>query len=387
MRHKAVGKQAYEGLARIWGRHLIYDQNCSRLDLNCTLVCKPDGHPFQLGKHPAPRPPKGAPPVFERILDDGHWPDTHSYAEDDLSGEYNLLERVAIHLPGSQYFLMEGLKRAALEQRLFLPEIQSDIAHTLSHFGLERMHPMVAEIVVGTIATTFSDDRWTKLFVPHWRRLASFDEPLHLQLLMLLWMETRCYDVPQAFKALPDYARVAWTRFLRRPEFRAHRYWQVDALDVCRDLMAFVGHARGGLQFDRIPMKPVNFYTPNCCIWKPSEAGLAAQKRLIAHRWELFNRGIQMMDQRQGLDRWRPDLAPPGVEADIHQMVQGVIDAEEAFTTWSLAWSARPKVPTRLQKGEAPTQRKKSKNKSKSKNKRASGSAAGRRKPPATQTS
>ncbi|MEO7916626.1 MAG: hypothetical protein ABIR16_03200 [Dokdonella sp.] len=318
-------------LPKIWGAFLRHHLHTDIPGLNCTLTCRPDGSPFEFGRHPRPVPRKAAPRVFNRVIEGGHWPDNRTYRENDLDGTFNLYERVAEHVPGSQDWLFSELKRIALRQPLNEREIQESICRTLARFGLVRLDRKAACLIIELDADA-NFDISPSLLQTHWEALASYNEPLHATVLTLLMAEWRFFTDSPA--EVYPYCVKAWANVLRRAELTADRSVQRVAIKACRIMLAHICLERRR-DVNPLPIA-LRRHIPCCPIWAPDQTATSAEARLCE-----FYDVIQEEKRHRHGSNPRAFLAPKSsitvpdeIEGAVEVVCRSIIDSLANWASW-----------------------------------------------------
>jgi hypothetical protein len=323
---------------KIWGAYLRYQLQTDERGLDRTLPCRPDGNPFEFGRHPRPLPTRLAPRVFRRILEEGHWPDISSYGEPDSGGTFNLWQRVGAHLPGSQDWLFRDLKRIAQGQPLDEAGIQASIQNVLDRFGSTRLHPKASALIVA-VDTNFDLEISASLFERQWEALSTFTEPLHVTLLTLLLQEWKCYwaEVPEA---LFERCLRAWTRLLRRPELAFDRAVQSAAIGACRRILSTICMERRVVASE--PKGTWSRRNPLCSIWAPTADAITAEQRLCRFFDVVQHERMQVL--RRGPLMSRPSIRalPADVERDIELVIDCVVTSRDGWAEWTPALKSSP---------------------------------------------
>lgn len=322
--------QATRALPKVWGARLLYLTKADITTLNCTLTQRPDGFPFKINVHPRPIPKKGVPRLLERIIEQGHWPDTKSYLENNLDGEFNLLHRVSEHLPGSEEWLLSSLKSTFDRKACDVIKVQRDITELLRNAGLMRLDPRSSSLLVdfcGRLTEFTLDD----LFVSQWDAMANAGQPALVALLMLLWQEALHFRQIDIANRLGRRCVRGWTVLLRRPEFS----WNTRAKEIRRDV---IDSARSTLEFVHYYQRsitPTSDVRPNmfpfCAICKPTPAGMEASNLLNERYEEIFAKIVHTHNRVSALPV--VDLEPSIVDAIVN-LAGNVVATISVFRDW-----------------------------------------------------
>jgi len=310
-------------LPPIWGRHLLHAFKCNLTALNRTVVRKPNGRPFRLLKNPRPLSKKGVPKLLERVINQGHWPDHGGYLDED-DGRFNLVERVAAHLPGSQDWLFADLKRFAQEQPTDPAQLNEAIDRTVERFGMKRM-----DIFASMGLYQILGERMEDIHQHTWTRLSRYDEPVHATLLTLLWAERRMrrFDNPK----LRASCMSAWARFLRKEEFRRDRVHQKGGLTAIREILAFINineRSRDGSAIDRIPRC-------HCLVWRPTKNGLKAEQLIHDfYQATLYKRLRHVISSPLHRSVPKPVNLPEGISTAVATILENVLESMSCWDHW-----------------------------------------------------
>jgi len=325
--------QAARVLPKMWGARLLYLTEADITTLNCTLTQRPDGHPFKINVHPRPIPKKGAPRLLERIVEQGHWPDTESYLENDRDGEFNLLHRVSEHLPGSEEWLLSSLKSTFDRKACDVIKVQGDIVKLLRNAGLMRLDPRSSSLLVDFCErlTEFTLD---DLFVSQWDAMANAGQPALVALLMLLCQEALHFRQIDIANRLGRRCVRGWTVLLRRPEFSWNtkaKEIRREAIDAARSTLEFVHYYQRSIT-PASDVRPSTF--PFCAICKPTPVGMEASNLLNERYEEIFAKIAYTRNKVGALPVY--DLESSSIDA-IAKLASDVAETISVFREWENA--------------------------------------------------
>ena len=269
------------GLPALWGAHLLGRLKTGITELNRALPFPPNGRPFKLLKNPGSYPVKGVPQLFERVLDEGHWPDRLQYGEPlNPKQKFNLLERVEAHLPGSSEWLCKDLKRAAHELPHDETEIKAAIERHLARDDLMRLSAPASLLLIEVLHShRYGDSHWPAL-ERGWWALSESHRIGDAVTLTLLYQEAVCQPSMTTYiEKLKRYCLGAWTRVLRSPELRHNRLFYRRGVAAIRGILLFSANARP-LTPARRMVPPTQARAPFCPIVPDSSDVCAADELL-----------------------------------------------------------------------------------------------------------
>lgn len=343
MQHRSAHRPIRD-LPALWGAFLEGHLKTDITGLNRTLVFKPTGQPFSF-QSARSYPLKGVPKTFEPILLEGHWPDNGGYKDPDGKDRYNLVERVAQHLPGSQDWLFFELQRPALELPHDERDIQDAIARVLGRFGLARIHPAATQLILDGVLNSHADGEKLvgAFFYPAWARLAGSCEPLHVTLLTLLWQEATAQRAQRSgLSNLKAYCRYGWTLLFRRPELRFDPALARRGIEAIRNTLHYIETAPiiG-------PPRPIterhHLCRLLCPIWKPTPERLEAEAELM----DFYHSEIERILLEGNFGPLRPksksEPLPTSVQNAVFVVVQGILEAHDSWEKWDLNYLSRPR--------------------------------------------